>query len=96
MRADAEPRLAGDGLPQPFRSKHMCPDQSLQRLQRHRRNSHFVGQGRYGEVNAFSSVALALLVQGLMLPELLKQDRRQEVRADEAARRYVEGRGRDR
>jgi hypothetical protein len=66
----------------------------MQRLQRHRGRTDLVGQRRDRQVDTLAGVAFALPVQGLMLPELLEEDRRQQVRPHEAARRHMEGRRR--
>ena len=94
--------MTGDGLAldqdrhrgviamQPLGSQHMGLDQRMQRLQRHRAGTHLVGERRDAEIDALAGVALALPVQRLMLPELLEQDHRQQVRSGKTARRHVE------
>ena len=79
---------------EPLGRQHMGPDQRMDRLQRHRAGADLVGQRREAEVDAFAGIALGLPVQRLMLPELLEEDRRQQVRSGPAPRRGMEGRRR--
>ena len=74
--------------------QHVGRDQVVQRLQRHGTRAHLVGQRRQAQIDALSRVAVPLPVQRQVLPVLLEQDGRQQVRARPAARCRVEGRRR--
>jgi hypothetical protein len=75
-------------------TEHMCLDQGVQWLQHGRAGADKVGQRRQAEIDAFTGIALALPVQGLMLAVLLEQDHRQQAWPGEAARRHMERRSR--
>ena len=79
---------------QTFCRQHVGRDQVMQRLQRHGASAHLVGQCRQAQIDALSRVAVPLPVQRQVLPVLLEQDRRQQVRARPTARCRVEGRRR--
>ena len=66
----------------------------MQRPQRRGTRAHLVGQRRQAQIDALSRVALPLPVQRQVLPVLLEEDRRQQVRPRPAARCRVEGRRR--
>ena len=77
---------------QALRRQNVPGDQLMQRLHRRGRRVDLVGRRRDGEVDALAGVSITLAVQRLMLPELLEEDCRQQVRPNEAARRHMEGR----
>ena len=79
---------------QTFCRQYVGLDQLVQRLQRHGTGPHLVGQCRQAQIDALSRVAVPLPVQRQVLPVLLEQDGRQQVRARPAARCRVEGRRR--
>ena len=79
---------------QTFCRQHVGRDQVVQRFQRHGTGAHLVGQCRQAQIDALSRVAVPLPVQRQVLPVLLEEDRRQQVRARPAARCRVEGRRR--
>ena len=79
---------------QTFCRQHMSRDQVMQRLQRHGARAHLVGQRRQAQIDALSRVAVPLPVQRQVLPVLLEEDGRQQVRARPTARCRVEGRRR--
>ena len=78
---------------QTIRRQQMSLDQVVQRLQRHSTRAHLVGQRRQSEIDPFARVAIPLPVQRYVLPVLLEEDRRQQVRGRPAARCRVRGRG---
>src|SRR3546814_8973403 len=69
-------------------------DQTLERHRGKHPGADLVGQRRDAEIDALALEALALAVQWNVLGELVKQDRRQQLRPDVAARRRVERRRR--
>lgn len=75
---------------QPFGGQNMGADQVMDRLQSRRTSSDLIGQRGEAEIDAFPGVALGLAVQGLMLAELLEQDRGEQVRPRPSARRGME------
>ena len=79
---------------QTFCRQHVGRDQVMQRLQRHGASAHLVGQCRQAQIDALSRVAVPLPVQRQVLPVLLEEDGRQQVRARPTARCRVEGRRR--
>ena len=74
--------------------QHVGRNQVVQRFQRHGTRAHLVGQRRQAQIDALSRVAVPLPVQRQVLPVLLEQDRRQQVRARPTAWCRVEGRRR--
>jgi hypothetical protein len=65
-----------------------------QRRQRRAAAADLIGQGRQAERHALTGIAIGLTVQGLVLPELLEQDHRQQAWAGPAAGQDMEGRRR--
>ncbi len=92
--AASEQRNRGVIAVQPFGIQDMGPDQGMDRLQSDGAGSNLIGQGREAEFDAFPGITLRLPVEWLMLPELLEEDRRQQVRPGPAAWRGMEGRRR--
>ena len=82
------------GARQPARRQHVRRDQVEQRLQRYGARAHLVGQCRDAQIDPLASIAVPLPVQRYVLPVLLEEDRRQQVRPRPAARCRVEGRRR--
>ncbi len=70
---------------QALSSEDVVTDQRMNRPERGGTGADLVGQGRQAEFDAFPRIALGLSVQGLMLAELLEEDRRQKVRPGPAA-----------
>jgi hypothetical protein len=68
----------------------MALDQRMKGLQNRRTGTDLVGQRRKAQINALSSIALALAVQRLVLAKLLEQDHGQQLRPGKATRRHVE------
>ncbi len=60
-------------------------------LQGDRAGANLIGQCGKAEVNSFPCITFGLPVQRLVLPELLEQDHRQQVRPRPSARGRVEG-----
>ncbi len=75
---------------QPFGGKNMGADQIMDRLQGGRAGPDLVGQRGDAEIDTLPGVALGLAVQGLMLAELLEEDRGKQVRPRPSARRGME------
>lgn len=61
----------------------MVLDQSMQGPERRSACADLVGQGRKAEINALTSIALALAVEWLMLAKLLEQHHSQQIRPGE-------------
>ena len=76
---------------QALSSEDMGLDQRVKGLQNRDAGTDLVGEGRDAEIDALPGIAFALAVQGLMLPELLEQDGREQVRPGKSARRNMEG-----
>ena len=74
--------------------KHMGLDQVEDGLQGEDSMADLVGQRRQRQVDPLGFEARALAVQRDVLPELVEDDRRQQLRTDEAARRGMERRRR--
>lgn len=77
-----------------FGHHDMALDQGMEGPQRRGTGADMIGQRRQGQIDALATVALALTVQRLVLPELLEQHHRQQVRVGMAARDDVERRRR--
>ena len=77
----------------PLGLEHMRLDQVKDRLEGKGDVADLVGQRLGRQVDALAFEPGALAVQRDMLPKLVEDDRRQKVRADEAARCGVERRG---
>lgn len=77
-----------------FAGHDMGLDQRVDRLQRYRTGPDLIGERGQTEIDAFPAIAVGLPVQRVVLPELLEQDRRQQVRAGKAARGRMERRRR--
>src|SRR6201982_3850459 len=75
-------------------SEHMALDQVEERHHGEGPVADLVGQRRQRQVDALALEARTLAVERDMHAELVEQDRRQQLRADEAARRGMERRGR--
>ena len=77
------PRLKPEGrlAMQPLGRHHMRLDEAAQRIERDADRAHRVGHRRQSDLRAFQRITLGLSVQGLMLPELLETDHRQQARA---------------
>ena len=73
-----------------FGRQNMVPDQGVDRCQSRGAGTDLVGQRREAEVDAFLGVALGLPVERLVLPELLEQNHRQQVRTGPSPRRRME------
>lgn len=79
---------------QALSGEHMAFDQVEERHDGEGPVADLVGQCRQRQVDALGLEALTLAVERDMHAELVEQDRRQQSRADEAARRGMEWRGR--
>jgi hypothetical protein len=77
---------------EPLGRQDMRFDQSVERHRREHAGPDLVGQRRNAEIDVLAFEASALAVQRNVLPELVEQDRRQKLRADEAARSGMERR----
>ena len=75
-------------------SENMGADQIMDRLQGSGASPDLIGQRGEAEIDAFPGITLGLAVQGLMLAELLEEDRGQQVRACPSTRRGMERRWR--
>ncbi len=73
---------------------HMSLDQATERIERRADCAHRVGHRRQRDRRALQRVALGLAVQGLVLPELLEHDHRQQAGSRPGARYRVERRRR--
>ncbi len=67
---------------------------AVQRCQGRSTSADLVGQRRQADVHALAGIALGLPVEWLMLAKLLKQQLREELRSEQAARRNMERCGR--
>ena len=76
---------------QALSSEDMGLDQRVKGLQNRDAGTDLVGEGRDAEIDALPGIAFALAVQGLMLPELLEHDGREQVRPGKSARRHMGG-----
>jgi len=74
----------------PLGLEHMCLDQVEDRLEGEGDVPDLIGQGLGRQIDALTFEPRALAVQRDVLPELVEHDRRQQLRADEAARRGME------
>ncbi len=77
---------------QPIGRQNMGFEQSVERLQHADRRADHIGGRRQADLDTLTGEALALPVQRLVLAELLKEDHRQQTRAEQAARDDVERR----
>jgi hypothetical protein len=68
----------------------MRGDPVVQRVERRRAGADLAGERREAEVNPFPGVPLRLPMERLMLPELLEEDRREQVRSSPPARGGME------
>jgi hypothetical protein len=75
---------------QPFRREDMRLNRSIERHDRESRRADLIGQRRDREIDAHAFGPLALSVHRNVLPKLIEQNRRQELRPDEAAGRRME------
>ena len=71
-------------------SEHMALDQVEERHHGEGPVTDLIGQRRQRQVDPLALEARALAVERDMHAELVEQDRRQQLRADEAARRGIE------
>lgn len=71
----------------PLGLEHMGLDQVKDRLEGEGDVPDLIGQGPGRQIDALTFEPRALAVQRDVLPELVEHDRRQQLRADEAARR---------
>jgi hypothetical protein len=69
-------------------------DAPEQRRQYRTAAADLIGQGRQAERHAFTGIAIGLAVQGLVLPELLKQDHRQQAGTGPAPSQHMKRRRR--
>ena len=79
---------------QPLGGKDMPLDPVVKRAKSMNAGADLVGERRQAEVDPLADVTLRLPVEWLMLPVLLKQDHREQARAEGAAGRWMERRRR--